>query len=155
MTSLSQYRAWRSILATYLAFLALIGFWPSPVDKPVQGTLSEILAWLHAHRIPHWFNYQFVEASANVLLFVPMGFAAALAFRENRWWQNALLGLLASSCMELGQSLFLDHRFASPLDLVTNTLGAVIGVVLAAASSGNPSSRTSGPPRTPAVRRRW
>ena len=34
--------------------------------------------------------------------------------------------------MELGQLLFLHNRFSSPVDLVTNTSGAVIGALLAA-----------------------
>jgi VanZ family protein len=35
--------------------------------------------------------------------------------------------------MELGQLLFLDNRYASPSDLVTNTGGAVIGALMATA----------------------
>jgi VanZ family protein len=38
---------------------------------------------------------------------------------------------LISGCMELGQLLFLHNRLSSPLDLLTNTSGAVIGALLA------------------------
>jgi glycopeptide antibiotics resistance protein len=74
-----------------------------------------------------------VEAAANVVLFVPVGTAATLAFPGKRWWQNAALGFMVSGCMKLGQQLFLSSRVASPLDLVTNTAGCVIGIVLAQA----------------------
>ncbi|WP_254788242.1 VanZ family protein [Arthrobacter sp. ok909] len=113
--------------------LALIGFWPSPVDKPVQGDIAGALLLLHAVGIPRWINYAFVEASANVVLFIPVGIAATLAFPGRKWWQNAALGLLASACMELGQLLFLSSRFASLLDVATNTAGCVAGTLMAAA----------------------
>lgn len=112
--------------------LALVAFWPSPVDKPVSGQLTAILHFLHGHGIPSWFNYKFVEAAANVVLFVPVGFLGRLAFPERRWWQIGAFGLLVSGCIELGQLLFLHDRFASPSDIVTNTSGAVIGCLLAA-----------------------
>lgn len=40
--------------------------------------------------------------------------------------------MLVSGCIELGQLLFLHDRFASPSDIVTNTSGAVIGVLVTA-----------------------
>ncbi|BCW55725.1 hypothetical protein StoSoilB19_30990 [Arthrobacter sp. StoSoilB19] len=112
--------------------LALVAFWPSPVDKPVSGQLTAILHFLHGHGVPGWFNYKFVEASANVALFVPVGFVSRLASPEKRWWQIGAFGLLVSGCIELGQLLFLHDRFASPSDIVTNTSGALIGCLLAA-----------------------
>ncbi|MCO4264395.1 VanZ family protein [Pseudarthrobacter sp. MDT3-26] len=117
-----------------LAPLAMVAFWPSPVDQPLQGNLANVLRFLHAHGIPAWFNYQFVEASANVALFIPLGAVAALAYPKKHWWQIGIFGLMVSGCIELGQLLFLHNRFASPMDLVTNTGGAVIGALLAAAA---------------------
>jgi glycopeptide antibiotics resistance protein len=125
-------RLWRFILAAMLILLAFIAFWPTPVDEPVQGHLSSILKFLHRRGVPAWFNYQFVEASANVALFVPLGFVSLLAFPEKPWWRIGAFGLLISGCMELGQLLFLHNRFASPVDLVTNSSGAVLGAVVAA-----------------------
>lgn len=122
---------WRAVLAAMLVPLTLIAFWPSPVDQPVQGQLADVLEFLHAHGIPPWFNYQFVEASANVALFIPLGAVAAMAFPKKPWWQIGILGLCVSGCIELGQLLFLHNRFASLLDVVTNTSGAAIGALLA------------------------
>lgn len=103
-----------------------------PVDAPVQGQLVSVLEFLHAHGAPTWFNCKFVEVSANVVLCIPFGVVALLAFMNKRWWQIGALGLVISGCMELGQLLFLHNRFASPLDLVTNAGGAVIGALRAA-----------------------
>jgi VanZ family protein len=131
---LENSKLWRTVLLAMLIPLAFVAYWPSPVDQPVQGQLSGFLGFLHSRGIPGWFNYQFVEASANVALFVPLGAVAALAFAEKRWWQTGAFGLIVSGIMELGQLLFLHNRFASPLDLVTNIGGAVIGALLAAAA---------------------
>lgn len=131
LTHMPNPRFWRWVLAVMFIPLALIAFWPSPVDQPVQGQLTEGLIFLHAHGIPAWFNYGFVEAAANVLLFVPLGVVASLAFVDKRWWQIGVFGFLVSSCIELGQFLFLHNRFASLQDVVTNTSGAVIGALLA------------------------
>ncbi|MFD0047169.1 VanZ family protein [Pseudarthrobacter scleromae] len=134
MKQLENYRLWRLVLLAMLVPLAIIAFWPSPVDQPVQGQLAAVLKFLHRHGIPDWFNYRFVEASANVALFVPVGVVSSLAFPSWPWWKIGAFGFLISGCMELGQLLFLHNRFPSPLDLVTNTSGAVIGAVLAAAA---------------------
>ncbi|MFJ4267052.1 VanZ family protein [Paenarthrobacter nicotinovorans] len=122
---------WRIALTTYLAGLTLIGFWPTPVDRPIHGTLASILAFLHRFGAPSWFDYHFVEASANVVMFVPLGILSAIVLPEKRWWQLAGIGLLASTCMEAGQLLFISSRYPSYLDIVTNSLGAVMGVLSA------------------------
>lgn len=127
-------KLWRALLFSMLVPLAVVAFWLSPIDQPIQGQLAGLLKFLHARGVPGWFNYQFVEASANVALFIPLGTAASLAFVEKRWWQIAASCLTVSGVMELGQFLFLHNRFASPLDLVTNTVGAVIGALVAAAA---------------------
>ncbi|MDT0168133.1 VanZ family protein [Pseudarthrobacter sp. BRE9] len=110
--------------------LAFVAFWPSPVDQPVQGQLASALDIFHRHGIPGWLNYEFVEAVANVLLFVPLGIVSSLAFSQRYWWQIAALGLLVSGCIELGQLLFLRDRFAALSDIVTNTAGSTIGATL-------------------------
>lgn len=111
--------------------LALVAFWPTPVDQPVSGQLASVLYFLHHHGIPRWLNYNFVEAAANVGLFIPVGFVAALAFPNKRWWQIGAFGMLISGGIELGQLVFLHSRFASPSDVMTNTSGAVIGAIVA------------------------
>lgn len=128
----AKHKIWRATLIAMLGPLALIAFWPSPVDAPVQGQLATALRFLHTHGMPAWCNYTFVEGSANLGLFIPFGIVGVLAFADKHWWQVGALGLMISGCMELGQLLFLHNRFASPVDLVTNTAGAVIGALLAA-----------------------
>jgi VanZ family protein len=123
-------RLWRTVLASFLACLALVGFWPSPVDQPVQRPIAGFLLAIHALGAPAWIGYGFIEASANVALFVPLGVLATLAFPNKRWWQIGGIGLLISGFMELGQQLFLHSRFPSALDIVTNTAGCLLGFLL-------------------------
>ena len=128
--ALATPKVWRNILAGFLAVLALVGFWPSPVDQPVQGQIAGFLFLIHALGAPAWLGYRFIEASANVILFIPLGVMAALAFPRKTWWQIGALGLLVSSFMELGQLLFLSSRYPSRLDLATNTVGCLLGFLL-------------------------
>ena len=70
------------------------------------------------------------EALANLLLFVPLGALLALALPR-----VLLLGLLcgaalASGGIELTQYVFLPERVPSVLDVVMNTAGAAVGLVL-------------------------
>lgn len=142
MRHLYKHRLWQIILAAMVIPLALVAFWPTPVDQPVSGQLASVLNFLHHRGFPRWFNYNFVEASANIALFIPVGFVAALAFPTKRWWQLGAFGMLVSGCIELGQLLFLHSRFASPSDVMTNTSGAVIGALLAvqATKKGRPAA---------------
>lgn len=65
-------------------------------------------------------------AIANVLLFVPLFFAAALV-RRSWWW--VIVGSGLSSLIELTQ-LIRGGRDASIGDVLANTLGATIGLAL-------------------------
>jgi glycopeptide antibiotics resistance protein len=119
-----------AIVVAYAVALALIAFWPTPVDKNLGGSLSTALAWIHDLGGPRWLRYNTVEFLSNIVLFLPIGlFVTALA-RPGRWWLALLLGLSATVTIELGQHLFLPARFASVYDLLANTLGAALGVAL-------------------------
>jgi len=121
---------WKIGLALNLAILATVGFWPEPVDKPFNGTMSTLLAYIHALGVPGWLNYDFVEAAANVVLFIPFGFLVASALPTKASWQLILLGTIVSACMELGQFFFMTARYPSALDVITNTAGTFIGIAL-------------------------
>lgn len=128
----SSQRLWRIALAVALGLLAIIAYWPTPLDQPVHGALTAAFSCLHRNGFPVWINYKVLEASANVALFLPIGFVSTLAFPNKAWWLIGGFGFAISACMEVGQLLFLHNRFASLLDVVTNTSGAVIGAALAA-----------------------
>jgi len=74
----------------------------------------------------------------NVALFVPVGLFLALAplvagAGRARPWLLALAGLLLSAGIE-GLQLFSPRRYTQTTDVITNALGTLLGVALAAAA---------------------
>jgi VanZ family protein len=67
------------------------------------------------------------DALANIVLFLPFGVAAALAWRG--WRRPLLLGLLLSLIVEIIQ-LAVPGRYTSPADLLCNGLGTAAGVAI-------------------------
>ena len=120
------------LLALYGAVVALVVFWPTPVDRDYQGAIIRVLEVLHRYGIPEWFGYRALEFSANVAMFVPLGFLVFFALpRRLSWWALAICPA-ASVAIEVTQGLVLAQRFATVSDLVANSVGAVIGVCVAA-----------------------
>lgn len=77
---------------------------------------------LHRHITPEQF-----AVVMNVVLVVPVGFALYLLW--HRWWWA--LVILAGSIGVEAYQLRIGTRDASVLDVVTNTAGGVIGILLA------------------------
>ena len=117
----------------YGAVLAVVAFWPTPIDQPVAGLLDRVIGALHERGMPAFIDYDFVEFVANVALFVPIGIAFGLAL-PTRWWLAMLLsGPVLSAAIEVAQRELLSERYASVADVVANTVGATLGVGVALA----------------------
>jgi len=115
----------------YGTFLAFVVFWPSPIDAPVQGLLDRVISELHERGVPIWVDYTFIEAFANVLLFIPVGLLFGLMV-PLRWWPIALLlGPALSGVIEVAQRYALEARYSSIYDVIANSIGATIGVLAA------------------------
>jgi len=135
----------------YVVVLALIAFWPTPVDRDASGTITAVLSRLHAHGVPRWVNYPLVEFSANIALFVPVGLLGVLLLGRGRWWMAVLAGFAASCAIELGQFVFLPARYATVVDVIANTSGAAGGAVLALGLLGVLAGRSRVTPARPPV----
>lgn len=73
-----------------------------------------------------------VDVGANVLLFLPLGFLVRVTMRPSGDVGHArtiVAACLTSAAFETLQ-LFLPGRFASPVDVMSNTLGAGLGSLL-------------------------
>ncbi|MES2094473.1 MAG: VanZ family protein [Actinomycetota bacterium] len=114
--------------AAYVAAFLLIGFWPSPVDAPIDGSLGRVLEFLHSVGVPDVVDFRFVERAANVLLFVPVGALTAAQLNRRHWWIALVASIALSGSIELGQALLLPGRNMSWSDILTNSVGAAIGV---------------------------
>lgn len=72
----------------------------------------------------------FKNACLNILLFVPFGFLLPIVWDRFRTIKNAaVMGLLTSLCVELSQIFTL--RTTDINDLITNTIGTIIGYFIA------------------------
>ncbi|MBP1301305.1 VanZ family protein [Curtobacterium sp. 1310] len=121
--------AW-TLAAAYALLVVLVATAGSPVDRGVHPWLTRAIAAGHRLGTPQWLDYGSVEFTANVLFFVPFGFFVLLLFGARAWWVGMLGGFLASCAIETVQALFLPARFASVDDVLSNTSGAVLGVLL-------------------------
>jgi glycopeptide antibiotics resistance protein len=124
-------RVARWLAAAYIVALTLIALWPTPVDRGASGTITSLLARLHAHGVPEWVDYQLLEFSANIALFLPVGLLGVVLVGANQWWWAVAAGFALSCLIELSQLVFLPGRFATPVDVLANTAGAVFGALLA------------------------
>lgn len=108
-----------------------ITMWPQPVDRGLEGTVARVLELLHELGTPNWFGYAHLEFSANVLMFMPLGFFITLLLSRRRRWIAFVLPPLMSAAIELTQLLLLSARFATLSDVVANSVGGWIGVGIA------------------------
>lgn len=110
---------------------ALVVFWPSPVDASIRHEIARVIEELHERGVPAFVNYEFIEFSANVVMFLPIGVVLGLALPV-RWCVFAfVLGPAISAGVEYAQLNLLEARYASPYDVIANSIGATIGVVVA------------------------
>ena len=136
--------AWRtrilwSVLIVYGITLATIALWPTHVDAPADRFLTAIT------RAVPWLTYPRIEFTANILLFVPFGALLSLLLPRVRWWYGILAAALFSSTAELLQTLASD-RTSTIQDVLANTLGATLGIVVVALTSRRARGSAQGRP---------
>ena len=122
----------RILLGGYLALLAVVGFFPSPVDRPIAAPLSRFIQWCGQHGLG-LITYARVEFGANIVLFVPLGMLLALLFGPHRWWLAPVICFVATVLIELSQGALLPQRVASIGDVIANTVGGILGTLAAVA----------------------
>lgn len=130
MATLLRRAGW-ALALLYVLAVGFTVFWPVHVDSGDSGeTLRRLLEAGHsAGWLPAWFGYAQVEWLSNVVMFMPGGLLAVLLLRPRSPWLVPLGGLAATLFIESVQH-FIPGRTSSPLDVLANTLGCVIGWVL-------------------------
>ena len=116
--------------ALYLAVVAWVTLGPQPIALLRAGGVWRLLAIFQRHNSTAWITYPRLEFTANVLMFVPIGLFLLLLFGRRLWWLAVIMGVLLSVVIEFTQ-LFLPGRVSDVRDLMSNSLGALIGVLLA------------------------
>ena len=100
------------------------------LTDPAQGSWAFGLADRVATRVSGGrLTWTETEVLANVALFVPLGFLLAVAL--GRVWPAVTLCLLTSALVEYAQLRVVTSRVPTMDDVVHNTMGGVIGALLA------------------------
>ncbi|MFT2816891.1 VanZ family protein [Leifsonia sp. A12D58] len=129
----SRTREWLAFLAllAYAAIVLAATLSPTPLDQGYQGAIDKVLDVLHRNGVPEWFGYNKLEFSANIVMFVPLGFLITLLLPTKVWWLALIICPALSGAIELTQGALLSERFASWGDVLSNSIGAVIGILIA------------------------
>lgn len=115
------------VYAAYLVVVAYLVWNPQPtVPSDMVYRVTDLL-----DAMGFTARADFVEFGLNVLLFVPMSLIGVFVFRRLRIADWVLLAFCASFVIELAQKFFLPARSADARDVVSNTLGALIGALIA------------------------
>ena len=118
-------------LVLYVLFLAAILTEYNPTVA--ADVVSGFARWLAAHGVPSTMTTPTrVEFLLNAAMFVPMTLLAALTFPRHHWANWVVYAFVASGAVELFQGVYLPPRSAQFVDVVSNTLGGLVGAVVAA-----------------------
>ena len=120
------------LLLFYVGVVLTVTMWPTQPDPSFQSAVTRLLDILHRYGVPEWFGVTKLEFSANIAMFVPLGFLLTLTLPQRAWWVALLLLPSFSGAIELTQGQWLTARFATWSDVIANTLGGWIGLILAA-----------------------
>jgi VanZ family protein len=112
----------------YLGFVGWLTLTPQQAAPTGSDLVLRVVARLQV--IDPRFTYDRVEFAANVGLFVPVGVFLVLLFGARFWWVAAIAGFALTSAIETAQRS-IPGRVPDERDVVANTAGALIGVVLA------------------------
>ncbi|WP_395244581.1 VanZ family protein [Agromyces sp. MMS24-K17] len=125
--------------------MALVAFWPVPVDSAGRDHIWAFLHWARQRGMPAFVTYAVVEQAANLLWFIPIGALLALELPRRRWVLAPLIAAGMSMFIELVQAVFLVARVSSVMDVLMNTVGAVLGAGIVAAVRASGGRRRGSP----------
>ncbi|HIY66210.1 MAG TPA: VanZ family protein, partial [Candidatus Agrococcus pullicola] len=116
----------------YLGFVMWVTLTPSLDGVGVDTVADRVLSVLHRIGVPERFGYMELEFAANIGMFIPLGFLLGLALPGWGWWLALILLPAYSIGIEWFQSEFLGDRVGDVRDIISNSLGAWIGTLIAA-----------------------
>ena len=117
----------RVMLAVYLIYT----FYLTVVSRVSLGKDYIRTEWLEGYKSFHDV-YASSENYLNILLFVPIGYLVGLVVRKYRMMYAVLVGLFVSETIECAQLIWQRGTF-DVNDLMNNTIGAMVGGLIAVA----------------------
>lgn len=119
------------LLLICLAVVLWVTLSPTPINMGREDDIRRLLTMLHDNGVPEWFGYSKLEFTANIAMFIPLGLLVGLALPWRGVWLGLLIAPMISAAVEVAQAGLLAQRTASVLDVVANSLGGWIGVLMA------------------------
>lgn len=119
------------LLLAYAGVVAAMTLSPTPLDQGFESSIDKLLGVLHRNGVPEWFGYNKLEFTANIAMFIPLGFLLGLALPARIWWLALLASPAISIAIEMTQAGLLESRFATASDVFANTIGGLFGTLLA------------------------
>jgi glycopeptide antibiotics resistance protein len=117
-------------LALYAGLLGLVLL--SPHSTTQSNLVVRLVIELDRLGVPESLvTYTRAEVLMNAAIIVPLTFLGSLVLRRVRWQDWTTYAFLGAIAVELTQGLLLPDRQASFSDIVANTVGALIGALLA------------------------
>ena len=110
--------------------VALITLTPQSGGSAHGAVAKALLDALHTIGVPASFGEVEWEFTANIIMFTPLGFFLALALPGARLWLGIIALPLISGLIEWSQLLFLPSRYPTVSDLVANSLGGWLGLLM-------------------------
>ncbi len=124
-------------LSVYAAGIVANTLFPIFMDKPASGA-----RWSQFINLTPVTGYELVDALTNVCVFVPIGVMMPLVVDRWPWWRSLAAATVLSLSIEVSQyataHLLAGGHIADVNDLISNVVGAALGLVLLAASSRAP-----------------
>jgi glycopeptide antibiotics resistance protein len=137
MAALAARRTSTTVTAVAIALPLLVGLaWltlaPRRIEQRAPEFVSVVLEWMSSVFGSSWGTLGVADFAANLAVFVPVGLLAYLILPRRAWVVAILVGPALSGAVELIQFLFLPERVAALSDVVAATIGAALGVGIAA-----------------------
>jgi glycopeptide antibiotics resistance protein len=113
----------------YLVGVAWITLGPQPQVASKDSIVMQVLRVLWEHPATDWVTYNGVEFTANIAMFLPIGLFFLLLFGRSRWWLAIGIPFLMTLGIETAQ-IWIPGRVSDIRDVVSNTIGATVGVLI-------------------------
>ncbi len=120
-----------TLTVAYLALVSWLTLTPSSTGFD-SGLIWRLARLLGRYPETQWFTFLRLEFIANIAMFVPLGVFLVLLFGGKFWWAAIVIGMMLTVGIEFVQQ-YIPGRVTDVRDLVANSLGAVVGVLLALA----------------------
>jgi glycopeptide antibiotics resistance protein len=122
--------ALRAALAAWVVLLALVLLAPSSTGP--DWAIAHLAEALQRLGLPDVLTHpRRVESMLNVVAFVPLSLLGSLLWPRPSWRDWTAVGFVASFLVEVVQAVALDTRQATHADVVANTVGMLVGALLA------------------------